>query len=91
VADARLRCRGVDEGDERCAGDGVRRDEAVAVVEVGDELGGEHVGRGSGRGHTRGGDAEPGSRCESDTVLATVTRELEPHVTTGPTVLGRQG
>ncbi len=29
-------------------------------------------------GYTRGGDAEPGSRCESDTVLATVTRELEP-------------
>ena len=31
-----------DEGDERCAGDGVRRDEAVGVV----ELGGENVGRG---------------------------------------------
>jgi hypothetical protein len=29
-------------------------------------------------GYTRDGDAEPGSRCKSDTVLATVTRELEP-------------
>jgi hypothetical protein len=29
-------------------------------------------------GYTRGGDAEPGSRCKSDTVLATVTRELNP-------------
>ena len=27
-------------------------------------------------GYTRDGDAEPGSRCKSDTVLATVTREL---------------
>jgi len=36
-------------------------------------------------GYTRDGDAEPGSRCKSDTVLATVTRELEPHVATGPT------
>jgi hypothetical protein len=42
-------------------------------------------------GYTRDGDAEPGSRCESDTVLATVTRELGPHVATGPTGLGRQG
>jgi len=29
-------------------------------------------------GYTRDGDAEPGSRCKSDTVLATVTRELAP-------------
>jgi hypothetical protein len=36
-------------------------------------------------GYTRDGDAEPGSGCKSDTVLATVTRELEPHVATGPT------
>jgi hypothetical protein len=36
-------------------------------------------------GYTRDADAEPGSRCKSDTVLATVTRELEPHVATGPT------
>jgi len=36
------------------------------------------------------GDAEPGSRCESDTVLATVTRELESPVATGPTGPGRQ-
>jgi hypothetical protein len=36
-------------------------------------------------GYTRNADAEPGSRCKSDTVLATVTRELEPHVATGPT------
>src|SRR3954451_20915239 len=42
-------------------------------------------------GYTREGDAEPGSRCKSDTVLATVTRELGPHVATGPTGLGRQG
>ena len=42
-------------------------------------------------GYTRDGDAEPGSRCESDTVLATVTREFEPHVATGPTGLGRRG
>jgi hypothetical protein len=42
-------------------------------------------------GYTRGGDAEPGSRCVSDTVLATVTRELEPRVATGPTGLRRQG
>ncbi len=42
-------------------------------------------------GYTRDGDAEPGTRCKSDTVLATVTRELEPHVATGPTGLGRQG
>ena len=42
-------------------------------------------------GYTRDGDAEPGSRCKSDTVLATVTRELEPHVATGPTGLGRRG
>jgi hypothetical protein len=34
-------------------------------------------------GYTRRGVAEPGSRCESDTVLATVTRELESHVATG--------
>jgi len=37
------------------------------------------------RGYTRDSDAEPGSRCKSDTVLATVTRELEPDVATGPT------
>jgi hypothetical protein len=36
-------------------------------------------------GYTRDGDAEPGSGCKSDTVLATVTGELEPHVATGPT------
>jgi hypothetical protein len=42
-------------------------------------------------GYTRDGDAEPGSRCKSDTVLATVTRELEPHVATGPIGLGRRG
>jgi hypothetical protein len=42
-------------------------------------------------GYTRDGDAEPGSRCRSDTVLANVTRELEPHVATGPTGLGRRG
>jgi hypothetical protein len=42
-------------------------------------------------GYTRDGDAEPGSRCKYDTVLATVTRELEPHVATGPTGLGRRG
>src|SRR6185312_15599555 len=42
-------------------------------------------------GYTRGGDAGPGSRCKSDTVLATVTRELESHVATGPAGLGRQG
>ena len=42
-------------------------------------------------GYTRDGDAEPGSRCKSDTVLATVTRELEPHIATGPTGLGRRG
>jgi hypothetical protein len=36
-------------------------------------------------GYTRDGDAGPGSRCKSDTVLATVTRELEPHVAAGPT------
>jgi hypothetical protein len=41
-------------------------------------------------GYTRDDDAEPGSRCKSDTVLATVTRELEPHVATGPTGLGRR-
>jgi hypothetical protein len=41
-------------------------------------------------GYTRGGDAEPGSRCKSDTVLATVTRELEPDVATGPPGLGRR-
>jgi hypothetical protein len=33
-------------------------------------------------GYTGDGDAEPGSRCKSDTVLATVTRELEPPVAT---------
>jgi hypothetical protein len=42
-------------------------------------------------GYTRDGDAEPGSRCKSDTVLAPVTRELERHVATGPTGLGRRG
>jgi hypothetical protein len=42
-------------------------------------------------GYTREGGAESGSRCKSDTVLATVTRELEPHVATGPTGLGRRG
>jgi hypothetical protein len=42
-------------------------------------------------GYTRDGDAEPGSRSKSDTVLATVTRELEPYVATGRTGLGRQG
>jgi hypothetical protein len=41
-------------------------------------------------GYTRDGGAEPGSRCKSDTVLATVTRELEPHVATGPIGLGRR-
>jgi len=41
-------------------------------------------------GYTRGGDAGPGSRCKSDTVLATVTRELESPVATGPTGPGRQ-
>jgi hypothetical protein len=40
-------------------------------------------------GDTGDGDAEPGSRCKSDTVLATVTRELEPPVATGST--GREG
>jgi len=35
-------------------------------------------------GYTRDGDAELGSRCKSDTVLTTVTRELEPHVALGP-------
>src|ERR1700687_62003 len=29
-------------------------------------------------GYTRDGDAEPGSRCKSDTVLVTVARELAP-------------
>jgi len=42
-------------------------------------------------GYTRDADAEPGSRCKSDMVLATVTRELEPHVGLGPTGLGRRG
>jgi len=42
-------------------------------------------------GYTRDGDAESGSRCKSDTVLATVTRELEPHVATGPTGPGKAG
>jgi hypothetical protein len=42
-------------------------------------------------GYTRGGDAEPGSRCKSDTVRATVTRELESHVATGSSGLGRRG
>jgi hypothetical protein len=41
-------------------------------------------------GYTRDGDSEPGSRCKSDTVLATVTRELEPHIATGHTGLGRR-
>jgi hypothetical protein len=41
-------------------------------------------------GYTRGGVAEPGSRCKSDAVLATVTRELESHVATGPNGLGRR-
>lgn len=41
-------------------------------------------------GYTRRGNAEPGSRCESDTVLATVTRELNPNDATGPTGLGRR-
>jgi hypothetical protein len=35
-------------------------------------------------GYTRNGDAEPGSRCKSGTVLATVTRELEPTSPLGP-------
>src|SRR5205807_5498449 len=35
-------------------------------------------------GYTRDGDAEPGSRCKSGAVFATVTRELESHVATGP-------
>lgn len=35
-------------------------------------------------GYTRDADAEPGSRCKSDTVLATVTTELDPHGATGP-------
>jgi hypothetical protein len=42
-------------------------------------------------GYTRDGDAEPGSRCKSDTVLATVTRELEPHIATGPHRPGKAG
>jgi hypothetical protein len=42
-------------------------------------------------GYTRDGDAEPGIRCKSETVLATVIRELVPHVATGPTGLGRRG
>ena len=42
-------------------------------------------------GYTRDGDAEPGSRCKSDMVLATVTRGLEPHVATGLPGLGRRG
>jgi hypothetical protein len=41
-------------------------------------------------GYTRVGDAEPGSRCKSDTVLATVTRELNPTMPLGPTGLGRR-
>jgi hypothetical protein len=41
-------------------------------------------------GYTRDGDAEPGSRCKSDIVLATV-RELEPHVATGSTGPGKAG
>ena len=41
--------------------------------------------------YTRDGDAEPGSRCKPDMVLATVTRELESHVATGRTGLGRRG
>jgi hypothetical protein len=42
-------------------------------------------------GYTRDGDAEPGSRSKSDTVLATVTRELEPYVATGPHRSGKAG
>jgi hypothetical protein len=42
-------------------------------------------------GYTRDGDAEPGSWCKADTVLATVTSEFEPHVATGLTGLGRRG
>jgi hypothetical protein len=42
-------------------------------------------------GYTRDADAEPGSRCKSDTVLATVTREFEPDVATGPTGPGKAG
>jgi hypothetical protein len=49
------------------------------------------LGSGTIDGYTRDDDSEPGSRCKSDTVLATVTRELEPHVATGPTGLGRRG
>jgi len=42
-------------------------------------------------GYTRDGDAEAGSWCTSGTVLATVTGELELHVASGPTGLGRRG
>jgi len=42
-------------------------------------------------GYTRDGDAEPGSRCKSDTVLAPVTRELGPHIATGPDRPGKAG
>ncbi len=35
-------------------------------------------------GYTRDGDAEPGSRCKSDTVLVTVARELAPTSPLGP-------
>ena len=35
-------------------------------------------------GYTRDAGAEPGSRCKSDTVLATVTRELGPTSPPGP-------
>ena len=41
-------------------------------------------------GYTRDGDAEPGSRCKSDTVRATVTRELDPTSPPSPTGLGRR-
>jgi hypothetical protein len=42
-------------------------------------------------GYTRDDDVETGSRCKSGTVLATMTRELESHVTTGPTRRGKAG
>jgi hypothetical protein len=42
-------------------------------------------------GYTRDGDAEPGSGASPTRFSPTVTRELEPHVATGPTGLGRRG
>ena len=40
--------------------------------------------------YTRDGDAEPGSRCKSDTVLATVTGDSNPTSPLGPR-LGKAG